>query len=151
MTIMRQVRAVAGIAVTWGVAFSAIGVTTLLTGMALHALPAELIGIRPLVAVAVRAFIGGAVAGSAFATLFARAERSRTLATLSTKRVALWGFLGASVPAAITLGLGAARILPVGVMGAACLGYGLIGGSLGIMMVKIAKRAPAGAVEAASV
>src|SRR3954468_2192289 len=40
MTIMRQIRAVAGIAVTWGVAFSAIGVTTLLTGMAFRVLPA---------------------------------------------------------------------------------------------------------------
>jgi hypothetical protein len=57
--------------------------------------------------------------------------------------VALWGFVGAATPALITLGLGAARIIPVGIMGAAALGYGLIGGTLGVAMVKIAKRAPA--------
>ena len=143
MAITRQLRAVSGIAVTWGVAFSAIGTTALLTGLAFHLLPPELVGLRPLVAVATRAFVAGAVAGTVFATVFARAERNRTLATLSARRVALWGFIGASLPAAITLGLSAVKILPVGVMGAACLGYGVIGGTLGVAMVKLARRAPA--------
>ena len=94
-------------------------------------------------AIITRAFVGGAVAGTVFATLFARAERNRTLATLSSGRAALWGFIWAALPAAVTLGLGAARIIPVGVMGAACLGYGMIGGALSLAMVRIAKRAPA--------
>src|SRR6478735_3027126 len=114
MTIMRQIRAVSGIAVTWGVAFSTIGATALLTGLALHALPSQLVGLGPLVNVVVRAFVGGAVAGTVFATVFARAERNRTLATLSMRRVALWGFIGSGLPAAIVLGLGAPRILPIG-------------------------------------
>ena len=149
MTITRRLRAVSGIAITWGVAFSAIAVTALSVGRVFGGLPPELFGVVPLVIIVTRAFIGGAVAGTVFATLFARAERNRTLATLSTRRVVIWGFLGAALPAALTLGLGAARIIPVGVMGAACLGYGLIGGALSLAMVKIAKRAPAGAMESA--
>jgi hypothetical protein len=149
MTIMRQIRAASRIAVTWGVAFAALGATTLLTGMALHALPPELVGVRTFVDVVVRGFAAGFVGGTVFSMLFARAERNRTLATLSTSRVALWGFLGACVPAAITLGLGAARLIPIGVMGASCLVSGLIGGSLGIVMLKIAKRAPAALSESA--
>jgi hypothetical protein len=143
MTNKRQVRAVARIAITWGVAFSAIGATALATGLVFRVLPPQLSGVAPLLAILTRAFVGGAVAGTVFATLFARAERNRTLATLSSGRAALWGFLGAALPAAVTLGLGAARIIPVGVMGAACLAYGLIGGSLSLAMVRIAKRAPA--------
>ena len=151
MTIMRQIRAVSRIAVTWGRAFSAIGATAFLTGLALHALPPQLVGVGPLVNVVVRAFVGGAVAGTVFATVFARAERNRTLAMLSTRRVALWGFIGAGLPAAIALGLGAPRILPIGVMGAAFLAYGVIGGSLATLMVKIARRAPVSAISAEGV
>ena len=149
MTITRRIRAVSGIAVTWGGAFSAIGATTLAAGLLFRVLPPQLSGVAPLVAIITRGFVGGAVAGTVFATLFARAERNRTLATLSSPRVALWGFLGAALPAAITLGLGAARIIPIGVMGAACLAYGVIGGSLSLAMVRIAKRAPAVGIETA--
>jgi hypothetical protein len=151
MTIMRQIRAISGIALTWGVAFSALGATALLTGLALHVLPPQLVGVGPLVNVVVRAFVGGTVAGTVFATVFARAERNRTLAMLSTRRVALWGFIGASLPAAVALGLGAPRILPIGVMGAAFVIYGVIGGSLATMMVKIARRAPISAISAEGV
>jgi hypothetical protein len=109
-------------------------------------LPPEIGGVRLLVPIIVRGFIGGAVAGAVFATLFARAERNRTLATLSARRVALWGFVGGAVPAAITLGLVAARFIPIGVMGAACLAYGVIGASIATVMVRIARRAPAPAI-----
>ena len=143
---MRQIRAVSGIAVTWGVAFSALGATAFLTALALHALPPQLVGVERFVNVIVRAFVGGAVAGSVFATVFARAERNRTLSTLSMRRVALWGFIGSGVPAAIALALGAPRVLPIGVMGAACLAYGVIGASIASVMVRIARRAPAPAI-----
>ena len=142
MKISRQVRAVARIAVTWGVAFSALGALALGIGFAVHALPPEFRRAGLLATIVTRTFVAGAVSGTLFATLFACAERNRTLATLSARRVALWGFLGAGLPAAITLGLGAARIIPVGVMGAACLAYGLIGATLGTGMVKLARRAP---------
>ena len=146
MTIMRRIRAVSGIAITWGIAFSALGATALLGALAFNALPQGLGGVRLLVPIIVRGFIGGAVAGTLFASVFARAERNRTLATISARRVALWGFVGAAVPAAITLGLGAARIVPIGVMGVACLAYGAIGASLGTLMVRIARRAPVSAI-----
>ena len=110
--------------------------------IALKVLPPELASFRFLALIVVRNFVGGAVAGAFFATVFARAERNRTLATLSAGRVALWGFVGAAVPAAITLGLGAARIIPIGVMAAACIAYGLIGASISTVMVRIARRAP---------
>ena len=141
--ITRRIRAVAGIAVTWGVAFAALGTTVFLGGLAFKVLPPELGGVGLLVPIVIRTFIGGAVAGTFFATVFARAERNRTLATLSARRVALWGFIGAAVPAVITLGLAGGRLIPVGVMGAACLAYGLIGASISTVMVKIARRAPA--------
>ena len=140
---MRQIRAVSGIAVTWGIAFSALGATAFLTALALHVLPSQFVGVERLVNVIVRAFVGGAVAGTVFATVFARAERNRTLATISMRRVALWGFIASGLPAAIALGLGAPRILPIGVMGAAFLAYGVIGASLATVMVRIARRAPA--------
>ena len=146
MTITPRIRAVLGIAVTWGAAFAAIGATAFLTALALHVLPPQLVGVERFVNIVVRAFVGGTIAGTVFATVFARAERNRTLATLSTRRVALWGFIGSGLPAAIALGLGAARILPVGVMGAAFLAYGVIGGSLAALMVKIARRGPAPAI-----
>ena len=148
MTISRQIRAVSGIALTWGVAFSAIGATALLTALALHTHPSQYFVVGTLVSIVVRGFVGGAVAGTVFATVFARAERNRTLTTLSMRRVALWGFIGSGLPAAIALGLGAARILPIGVMGAAFLAYGVIGGSLATLMVKIARRAPLRAITA---
>ena len=141
--ITRRIRAVAGIAVTWGVAFAALGTTVLLGSLAFKALPPEVGGVGLLVPIIIRNFIGGAVAGTFFATVFARAERNRTLATLSARRVALWGFIGAAVPAVITLGLAGGRLIPVGVMGAACIGYGLIGSSISTVMVRIARRAPA--------
>lgn len=147
MKITRQVRAIARIAVTWGVAFSALGAVALGIGLAFRVLPPEFHRMVVLPILMTRTFVAGAVSGTLFATLFARAERNRTLATLSARRVALWGFLGAGLPAAITLGLGAARIIPVGVMGAACIAYGLIGATLGTVMVKVARRAPAVMVE----
>jgi hypothetical protein len=143
VTISRRIRAITGIAVTWGAAFAALGTTVFLATLAFGLLPPQLGGIRVLSLIIVRNFVGGAVAGTLFATVFARAERNRTLATLSARRVALWGFVGAAVPAAITLGLGAARIIPPGVMGAALIAYGLIGATISTVMVKIARRAPA--------
>jgi hypothetical protein len=146
VTISRRIRAVSGIAATWGVAFAALGATAFLGALAFKVLPPELGGVRLLVPIIIRGFIGGAVAGTVFATVFAGAERNRTLATLSARRVALWGFIGAAVPTAITLGLGAARLVPIGVMGAACIAYGLIGASLATVMVRVARRAPASAI-----
>lgn len=143
---MRRIRAISGIAITWGVVFAALGTTVFLGALAFKALPPGIGGVRLLVLIGVRNFVAGAVAGTFFATVFARAERNRTLATLSGRRVALWGFIGAAVPAAITLGLSAARIVPVGVMGAAFIAYGLIGASISTVMVKIARRAPAPAI-----
>lgn len=139
---MRRIRAVSAIAVTWGVAFASVATTALFGAIAFKVLPPEFAGVRLLVPIIVRGFVGGAVAGTVFSTVFARAERNRTLATLSASRVALWGFIGAALPAALSLGLGAARLVPIGVMGAACLGYGLIGAGISSVMVRIARRAP---------
>src|SRR5215207_3144496 len=106
MTIMRQIRAVSGIAVTWGVAFSALATTTLLAGIAFDAIPSRFFGAPIIAAIVLRSFVGGALAGTIFATVFARAERNRTLATLSTGRVALWGFIGAAaIPAGLMLSI----------------------------------------------
>ena len=91
VTIMRWVRAVSGIAVTWGAAFAALGTTAYLGAIAFKVLPPELASFRFLALIVVRNFVGGAVAGAFFASVFARAERNRTLATLSARRVALWG------------------------------------------------------------
>jgi hypothetical protein len=83
----------------------------------------------------------GGVAGGLFAWLLSRRERGHTLATLSTRRVAAWGFVAAgSLPAILALAA-TGPVLPLGVLVAGIAGYGGIGSVLSTVTLRIARRA----------
>ena len=152
MMIPRRVRAIFGIATTWGTAFAALATTMAVGAIALDYFPSHIATPGIVLAIGIRGFITGAISGTIFATVFARAERRQTLATLSTRRVALWGFIGgAAVPAAFAVGFSIAGFLPVSVAAVSCLAYGAIGSALSAAMVTIARRAPAIAAESGAV
>jgi len=140
----RRFRALLGIATTWGVAFSAFATTILVGGLAFAVFPISVFGPRQIVAVAIQNFLIGAIAGGLFALLFARAERNRTLDTVSMSRVALWGFLGVAIPAALTaLTASALFHLPVAVITVGTLVAGVMGSAMSMATIKLARRAPA--------
>ena len=144
MAIIRRLRGAVGVGVVWGVAFSTLATTLLLGGLAGGVIPSIVFGPREVVSVATRAFVVGGLAGMVFAAALASAERQRTVANLSIKRVALWGFLGAAcVPAIFAVATGAMGLLPLGLLASGVAGFGAIGGALSIATVRIARRAPA--------
>ncbi len=139
----RRFRGIFGIAVTWGIALSTLATGSLALGLATGLVPSSIFGARELVAVAVRGLLVGGVAGGLFAWLLARRERGHSLATLSTRRVALWGFVAAgSLPALLALAA-TGPTLPLGVLVAGTVGFGGIGSLLGTTTLRIARRAEA--------
>ena len=92
--LLRKVRGVTGLALTWAVGWAVIG--ALLTIGLRVARPGDLdVGEHEL-GMAARFAAAGLVAGAAFAILLAGAERRRAVADLSVSRAALWGALGAT-------------------------------------------------------
>ncbi len=135
-----RARGILRTAATWAVGLSALAVTVLVAGIELQLIPASVFGIRELVAVAIRAFVAGGVAGSLFASLVARREQGRGLAELSYGRLGTSGFLGAATIGA-ALGLAAPGVLPLSVLIAGTLGLGCIGTGLSIATLALARRA----------
>src|SRR5215831_20575905 len=78
---------------TAGAVLSALATGTLALGLVTGLVPSSIFGARELIAVAIRGFAAGAVAGGLFSWFVARGERGKSLSTLSTPRVALWGGL----------------------------------------------------------
>jgi hypothetical protein len=78
---------------TAGITMSAIATAALALGLATGLVPSSIFGARELVAVAIRSFGAGALAGGLFAWFVAHGERGQTLSTVSTRRVTLWGGL----------------------------------------------------------
>lgn len=143
--IVRRLRGILGIATTWGVAFSVIGTTLVVSGVVTGLLPASIFGPRQVVAVAIENFLMGGLAGTLFSLFFASGERRQTLETLSMPRVALWGFLGVGVPTA-ALVLGASVLYGRMSLLAAPLGVamaGAMGSAMSVATIKLARRAPA--------
>jgi hypothetical protein len=90
--LLRRLRGLAGIGVTWGVLWAMIGVALVLVVRAFDpAAAAE----APLTVGRVLGF-AGLVSGVAFGSLLAIAERRRNLRNLSAWRAGLWGALGAA-------------------------------------------------------
>jgi hypothetical protein len=141
--IMRRVRAALVISVTWGAALSALGTTLLLGGVALGLVPSSIFGPREVITAAIRAFLAGALGGMVFSGVLSRAERHRDFDSLTPRRAAVWGFVGGvAIPAVAMVVLGAASIIPLGVIVGASLGYGAIGSVIGAASVKLASRPP---------
>ena len=136
-------RALVRVSVVAGGFMSALATGAMAVGLATGAVPASVMGARALLDVAIRGFIAGAVAGGLFAVLVARGERGRTLSTLSTRRVALWGGLAtASVPLLTALVAYATTgfVLPIGVLAASSVLAGIGGGAVSAGMLRVARR-----------
>lgn len=139
----RRFRGIVGIALTWGVALSALATGALALSLATGLVPSSIFGTRELVAVAVRGLLVGSVGGGIFAWLLARRERGQSLATLSTRRVAIWGFVAAgSLPVLLALAA-TGPVLPLGVLAASMAGFGGIGSLMSSATLRIARRAEA--------
>ncbi len=139
----RRFRGMIGTAITWGVALSALATGTLALGLATGLVPSSIFGARELVAVAVRGLLLGGVAGGLFGWLLTRRERGHSLATLSPRRVAVWGFIAAGSVAPILALAAAGPVLPLGTLVAAAAGYGGLGALLSTATLRIARRAQA--------
>jgi len=143
--ILRRIRGLLGIASTWGIAFSAIATTLVVSGLVTRLFPAAVFGPRQIIGVAIENFLMGALAGTLFSLFFASGERRQTLETLSMPRVALWGFLGVGVPTA-ALSLGAIFLygrVPLWGAPLAVAMAGAMGSAMSVATIKLARRAPA--------
>ena len=144
MGFLRRLRGLLGIATTWAITFSVIGTALLIGRWAMGRSPGSVSGPRQIVIAAIEFLLMGGLAGTLFSLFFASGERRQTLETLSMPRVALWGFLGVSVPtAALTLGAvflygRALLVAPLTVVVA-----GALGSAMSVATIKLAQRAPA--------
>jgi hypothetical protein len=138
----RRFRGLIRMSLTAGGVMSALAIGSLAIGLATGRVPSSIFGPRELIAVAIRGFVAGAVAGGLFSWLVARGERGKTLSTLSTGRVALWGGL-ATGTVFLLPALATSRFLPIGVLAAGSLLSAVGGGVMSAGMLRIARRAPA--------
>src|ERR1043166_8309060 len=89
----RRYRGLVRMSVTAGTAMSAMATGVLAVGVITGLVPSSIFGIRELMAVAIRGFVAGAVAGGLFGVFLARGVRGQAWSELSGRRVALWGGL----------------------------------------------------------
>ena len=130
---------------TAGAVLSVLATGTLLLGIATGLVPSSIFGPKLVLAVAIRDFVAGSVAGGLFSWFVARGERGKSLATLSTRRVALWGGLAtASVPVFAALAAAAASgvSVPIGLLAASTAIAGIGGSVVSAGMLRLARRAP---------
>ena len=98
--VLRRLRGAAGIALTWGSLWAAIGVVLALAIGVLR--PEEIDPGEGPGKVAAVLGLAGFLSGIGFAALLSVGEKRRTIRELSLRRVALWGALGgAAIPALI--------------------------------------------------
>ena len=147
----RRFRGIIGMAITWGLALSTLATGSLALGLATGLVPPSIFGARELVTLAIRGLLAGGVAGGLFAWLLARREGGHSLATLSTRRVAFWGFVAAgSLPILLALAAPLGVLVArngFGVLGSVLLastaGFGVLGSVLSTATLRIARRAEA--------
>ena len=138
----RRFRGILRMGAVWGVALSAIATSSLAIGLATGLVPSSIFGARELIAVAIRGLAAGAVGGGLFGWLLSHREHSQLMANLSTRRVALWGFLAAgAVPAIVALTV-TGPALPIGILATASLVAGVGGSVLGAGILRLARRSP---------
>ena len=121
---------------------SAIATSALVIGVVTGLVPSSIFGIRELVAVAIRGFGAGAVAGGLFAWFVARGARRQALPALSGRRVALWGGL-ATGGVFFLAGLTAPGILPMSIVATAAVVAGIGGSVVSASVLRLARRTPA--------
>jgi hypothetical protein len=136
----RRFRGLVGMSAVWGVALSALATSALAIGLATGLVPSSIYGARELIAVAIRGFTAGALGGGVFGWLLSRRARGYAISALSTKRVALWGFLAtAGVPGILALAAGGPT-LPLGILAASSLLAGVGGAGLAGATLRLARR-----------
>jgi hypothetical protein len=136
----RRYRGLIRMSLTAGAAMATVATGALAIGLATGLVPTSIFGPRELIAVAIRAFGFGAVAGGVFAWFVSRGAHGQTLLALSTRRVAWWGGLAtASVPLLALLAAGGA-VVPIGVVAAATLLAGIGGSVVSASMLRLARR-----------
>jgi len=158
MSPKRALRGTVGIMATWAVAFAIAGVVGIVPLVVLGALPPFELEtlLRFGIDSAIRWALGGAAMGLVFATTVLLSERKRTLATLSSRRFAVWGFVGGAI---VPIGMATiytllGRTSPVinlrsGVVFAGICGA--LGAALAASSLRAARRTPAALDEAARV
>ena len=124
---------------TAGITMSAIATGALALGLATGLVPTSIFGARELIAVAIRSFGAGALAGGLFAWLVARGERGQTLSSVSTRRVALWGGLATGSVFLLVPAVAAGSAVPIGVLVAASVLAGLGGSVASAAMLRVAR------------
>jgi hypothetical protein len=140
VNLIRRVRGLLGVGITWGALWGAIGAGI---GLVIGLLRPELSTVTgSMVDWALGMGLYGLVSGIGFGALLSLREGRKTLADLSLGRVALWGVLGS---AAVPLLFGALGAFELGttaldVIGAMLVTAGL-GGTFAPAAVAIARRA----------
>ena len=140
MNLVRRIRGLFGVGVTWGGLWAVIGgVIGAVIGVVS---PTAAIYGNPIIEWALGMGAYGVISGMGFGTILSLREGSRTLREISLKRVALWGVLGS---AGVPLLFGAAGLFEVGttvvdVLGAMLVTAGL-GGVSAPTAVAMARRA----------
>lgn len=110
MTTFRKLRAIAGMALTWGLAWVPLSLVSI---TALTLLSGRWPGPALLGAAAAAGLLAGAVSGTLFGTLLASTAHERTVARLSARRMAALGVFSGMVPAGL-MAVGAALQFPDG-------------------------------------
>lgn len=124
---------------TAGITMSAIATGALALGLATGLVPTSIFGARELIAVAIRSFGAGALAGGLFVWFVARGERGQTLSTVSTRRVALWGGLATGSVFLLVPAVAAGSLVPIGVLVEAGVLAGLGGSVASAAMLRVAR------------
>jgi len=137
--VLRRIRGLFGVGLTWGVLWGAIGA---LIGLVVGVVAGDVAIATPVVEWALGMGAYGVVSGLGFGTLLSLGEGSQTLRELSLKRVAVWGVLGSAL---VPLGFGALGFFEAGttlldVLGAIAV-TATLGGTFASGSVAMARRA----------
>ena len=136
--LLRRLRGLLGVGVTWGTLWGAIGAGI---GFVLGALnPALWTFENPIVLWGLGMAAYGFVSGVGFGTLLSLRESSKRLRDLSLKRVALWGVLGSAAVPLLFLGFFEAGTTVIDILGAMGV-TAMLGGTFAPGAVAIARRA----------
>ena len=135
----RRYRGLVRMSLTTGIVMSAIATGALAIGLVTGLVPSSIFGVRELIAVAIRGFGAGAVAGGLFAWFVARGARRQALSGLSSRRVALWGGL-ATGGVFLLAGLAAPGILPISIVATAAIVAGIGGSVVSAGMLRLARH-----------
>jgi hypothetical protein len=136
--LLRRLRGLLGVGVTWGTLWGAIGAGI---GLVLGYLnPALWTYDNPIALWGLGMAAYGFVSGVGFGTLLTLREGSKRLRELSLKRVALWGVLGSAAVPLLFLGFFQAGTTVVDILGAMGV-TAMLGGTFAPGAVAIARRA----------